>query len=211
MELKFEQLVIEPETEVPIDARVIDVSGYRVDTQGRILGKAHAVRDAVMWSIPVLWPIDLLMLPMRGPRPTLKEETRMTLKVMDDFAVPNATLPYTDPYGLRHRNQSYDDPPVQQQQPQQQAYQPPPQQYAPQPQYQQPQYQQPQYQPQYQQAPTYNIYQQPPVVMMQQPQVVVMQQPPTYVYSPPPPPPVYGYGYGPPVWGVRGAYFYRGW
>ena len=93
MELKFEQLVIEPETEVPIDARVVDVTGYKVDTQGRILGKGHAVRDAVMWSIPVLWPIDLLMLPMRGPRPTLKEETRMTLKVMDDFAVPNATCP----------------------------------------------------------------------------------------------------------------------
>jgi hypothetical protein len=210
MELHFDQLVIEPETEVPIDARVVDVTGYRVDTQGRILGKGHAVRDAVMWSIPVLWPIDLLMLPMRGPRPTLKEETRMTLKVMDGFAVPNATLPYTDPYGLRHRNQSYDEPPVQQQQPQQQSYQQP--QYAPQP---QPQYQ-PQYapQPQYQAAPTYNIYQQPPVVIQQQPQVVVMQPPPpTYVYaSPPPPPPVYtyGYGYGPPVWGVR-AYGYRGW
>ncbi len=213
MELKFEQLVIEPETEVPIDARVVDVTGYKVDTQGRILGKGHAVRDAVMWSIPVLWPIDLLMLPMRGPRPVLKEETRMTLKVMDDFAVPNATLPYTDPYGLRHRNQSYDEPPAQQQ-PQQQSYQPqyaPQQQYAPQP---QPQYApQPQYQPQYQAAPTYNIYQQPPVVIQQPPQVVVMQQPPTYVYaSPPPPPPVYtyGYGYGPPVWGVR-AYGYRGW
>jgi hypothetical protein len=181
---------------------VVDVSGYRVDTQGRILGKGHAVRDAVMWSIPVLWPIDLLLLPMRGPRPTLKEETRMTLKVMDDFAVPNATLPYTDPYGLRHRNQSYDDPPVQQQQQQpvqQQAYQPQPQ-YAP----------QPQYQPQYQPAPTYNIYQQPPVVVQQQPQVVVMPQAPTYVYGPPPPPVyAYGYGYGPPVWGAR--YVYRGW
>jgi hypothetical protein len=214
MELKFEQLVIEPETEVPIDARVIDVSGYRVDTQGRIIGKGHAVRDAVMWSIPVLWPLDLLLLPMRGPRPTLKEETRMTLKVMDDFAVPNATLPYTDPYGLRHRNQSYDEPPAQQQQqPVQQSYQQPQyqpqyqQQYQPQPQYQ------PQYapQPQYQPAPIYNIYQQPPVVIQQQPQVVVMPQP-TYVYSPPPPPPppVYAYGYGGPVWGVR-AYGYRGW
>jgi hypothetical protein len=196
MELKFQQLVIEPETEVPIDARVVDVKGYRVDTQGRILGKGHAVRDAVLWSIPVLWPIDLLMLPMRGPTPTLKEETRMTLKVMDDFAVPNATLPYTDPYGLRHRNQSYDDPPVQQQQPvPQQSYQPPQPQYAP--------------QGQYQPAPTYNIYQQPPVVMMQQPQVVMMQPPPTYVYAPPPPVYAYGYGYGPPVWGAR--YVYRGW
>ena len=135
MELRFDQLVIEPDVEVPIDARVVDVPGYRVDTYGRILGKGHAVRDVVMWSIPVLWPVDLLMLPMRGPRPTLKEETRMTLKIMDSFAVPNSKLPYTDPYGLKHRDQSFDEPPVQQQQPvQQQAYQPQPQQYAPQPQ-----------------------------------------------------------------------------
>lgn len=206
MELKFDHLVIEPDTEVPIDARVVDVPGYRVDTYGRILGKGHAVRDAVLWSIPVLWPVDLLMLPMRGPKPVLKEETRMTLKVMDDFSVPNATLPYTDPYGLRHRNQSYDyDTP--QQAPQQQAYEPPPQ---PQQQAYQPQYApQPQYTPPA--APNIYIIQQPapqPQVIMQQ-QPVVVTPPPTYVYAPPPPP-VYAYGYGPPVWGAR-TYVYPRW
>jgi len=206
MELKFDHLVIEPDTEVPLDARVVDVPGFKVDTYGRIIGKGHAVRDAVLWSIPVLWPVDLLMLPMRGPRPTLKEETRMTLKVMDDFAVPNATLPYTDPYGLRHRNQSYDEMPQQQQAPQQQAYQP-------QPQYQPPPQQT--YAPAPQPAPAnIYIYQQPapqPQVIVQQPPPVVMMQQPTYMYAPPPPPPVYayGYGYGPPVWGARA--YYRGW
>ena len=34
--------------------------------EGRILGKGHATRDTVLWLIPVLWPIDLIMLPMRG-------------------------------------------------------------------------------------------------------------------------------------------------
>ncbi len=103
MELKFDRMVVEPDTVIPIDARVVDVPGYRVDSQGRILGKGHAVRDIVTWSIPVLWPIDLLMLPMRGPRPTLKEETRLTLKVMDDLAVPQTNQPQADPYGLMHR------------------------------------------------------------------------------------------------------------
>ena len=202
MELKFDHLVIEPDTEVPIDARVVDVPGYKVDTYGRILGKGHAVRDAVLWTIPVLWPIDLLMLPARGPRPTLKAETRMTLKVMDDFSVPNATLPYADPYGLHHRNQSYDDMPQQQPQyappPQQQAYQPPAQ---------------PQYTPPAPQAPAnIYIYQQPAPQQQVyvQPPPVIVQQPPTYVYAPPPPPRVYAYGYGYPVWGPR-AYVYRGW
>src|SRR5271165_841986 len=108
MELKFDRMVIEPDTVIPIDARVVDVPGYKVDNRGRILGKGHAVRDVVLWTIPVLWPVDLLMLPMRGPRPVLKEETRMTLKVMDDLAVPSTTQPQTDPYGLMHRQPSAD-------------------------------------------------------------------------------------------------------
>ena len=106
MELRFDRMIIEPDTVVPLDARVVDVPGYNVDNQGRILGKGHATRDIVTWSIPLLWPVDLLMLPMRGPRPTLKEETRLTLKVMDDLPVPQTTQPQPDPYGLMHRQPS---------------------------------------------------------------------------------------------------------
>jgi len=106
MELRFDRIVIEPDTVIPLDARVVDAPGYKVDNQGRILGKGHATRDIVTWSIPILWPIDLLMLPMRGPRPTLKEETRLTLKVMDDLPVPSTTTPQADPYGLMHRQPS---------------------------------------------------------------------------------------------------------
>ena len=104
MELKFDRMVIEPDTVIPVDARVVDVPGYKVDNQGRILGKGHATRDIVTWSIPILWPIDLLMLPMRGPRPTLKEETRLTLKVMDDLGVPATDPMQRDPYGLIQRS-----------------------------------------------------------------------------------------------------------
>ncbi len=109
MELDFDRMVIEPDTVVPVAARVVGVHGYNVDRQGRILGKGHPVRDVVAWSIPILWPIDMINLPRRGPRPTLKGETRLTLKVMDDMEIPTAQPrpvpeePYEDPYGLMHR------------------------------------------------------------------------------------------------------------
>ena len=65
-----------------------------------------------MWSIPILWPIDLLSLPGRGPRPMLKTETRLTLKVMDDTEVPIVDDPDRDPSGLYRREPSaYDDAP----------------------------------------------------------------------------------------------------
>jgi hypothetical protein len=114
MELKFDRMVVEPNTVIPLDAKVVAVPGYNVDRDGRILGKGHATRDTVMWSIPILWPIDLLMLPERGPRPTLKTETRLTLKVMDDLEVPNTDQPQVDPYGLTHRtpNAALQPPPV---------------------------------------------------------------------------------------------------
>ncbi|MGA2891179.1 MAG: hypothetical protein ABSE51_24500 [Terracidiphilus sp.] len=129
MQLKFDRMVIEPNTVIPIDARVVDVPGYRVDNQGRIIGKGHAARDIVLWTLPVLWPVDLIMLPMRGPRPTLKEETRLTLKIMDDLAVPETAPANQDIYGLTHRTPSAENepPPAPDQEPEPQAS------YAPQP------------------------------------------------------------------------------
>ena len=86
----------------------------RSDKQGRIHGNGHPVRDTVEWLIPVLWPIDLMNLPRRGPRPELKAETRLTLKLMDDLGVPMppqaATASYypqpsapENPYGFSQR------------------------------------------------------------------------------------------------------------
>jgi hypothetical protein len=114
MELKFDRMVIEPDTVIPIDAKVVDVPGYNVDRYGRILGRGHAVRDTVTWMIPILWPIDLIELPRRGPRPTLKEETRLTLKIMDDLGIPMMDQPQPDPSGLIRRAPSaYTEPPPQ--------------------------------------------------------------------------------------------------
>ena len=92
MELKFDRLVLQPDTVVSFSAKVVDVPKYGVDKQGRIHGNGHPVRDTVEWLIPVLWPIDLINLPRRGPRPVLKAETRLTLKIMDDIEVPTREM-----------------------------------------------------------------------------------------------------------------------
>jgi hypothetical protein len=226
MELKFDRMVIEPRTMIPVSARVVDAPGFKVDREGRILGKGHATRDIVMWSIPILWPIDLLSLPGRGPKPTLKAETRLTLKVMDDTEVPIPDDPDRDPSGLYRRPSSYDDAPRDEPQPRISENEQPPQ-----PQYQQPQQyqQQPQYQPaqQYQQQPQqYGPPQQQAYAPQQQayapasqPQYVqpvymvmpVYSPPPqtVYVYTAPPPPPVRVYMYTQPAvyGGPRVAYY----
>ncbi len=172
---------------------MVAVPGYNVDRYGRILGKGHAVRDIVEWSIPLLWPIDLINLPRRGPRPTLKEETRLTLKIMDDLGVPEREPYQREPYqeespGLLRRPSAYRP---SESQPAQPAPQPVAQTYT------QPAYQQPVVQ-------TYAqpVYQQPVVQMYVQP--VYLPAPPVYYY--PSPPPVY---YAPQVM-VRAAnpYYY---
>jgi hypothetical protein len=173
MELKFDKLIIGNRV-VPISAKVVQTPNYKVDQQGRILGSGHATKDTVTWLIPVLWPIDLINLPRRGPNPVLKPESRLTLELMDDLGVSQ-----------------YDDQQVSQ--PVQRAAlierQAPQQQYVPQAQaapaqvyYQT--FQAPQQPPVYQQAP------------QQQQQTVVVQQPvyqPQVVYHYPAPPPVYYY------------------
>jgi hypothetical protein len=198
MELRFDRMVIQPDTVIPISARVVNVPGYSVDREGRIQGKGHPVRDIVEWSIPILWPIDLINLPRRGPRPTLKGETRLTLKVMDDLGVPENqnAQPQQDGSGLWRRPSAYDPPPPQ----------PEPQ---PQPISQAP----PQPAPQVQQVQLQPVYLQPVQV---QPVYVQAPQPvyyPQYVYVTPPPPPVRMY-YGPqvvyrrpaPYWGAPPPY-----
>ena len=204
MQLTFDRMVIEPDTIIPLDAKVVDVPGFSIDRQGRIQGKGHATRDTVLWMIPVLWPIDLLELPRRGPSPTLKAETRMTVKLMDDLRVPEGQPLDRDPYGLAHRPSAKDEPPPPpaepQPEPQPMASAPPPQQeYASYP-------------------PQQPVYSPPPVYVVQQP--VYLAPTPVYMYTTPVPPPVYAYSYAPPppprvvgppaVWSpTRSAVVYR--
>jgi hypothetical protein len=190
MELKFDRLFIGNRV-VPISAKVISVPGYKVASDGRVLGNGHAVRDTIEWLIPVLWPIDLINLPRRGPRPVIKPETRLTLELMDDLGLPDNDIGYA-PQQVAHQSALIERVPAQQQQ---QAYQQPVQQQPAPP--QQVIYQN------FQQAPAQSAAPQAPQVVYQpvyQPPVVV-QSPPQVVYRyvpvpTAPPPPVYvPYGY----------------
>jgi hypothetical protein len=180
MELKFDKLIVGNDTVIPIATRVISTSQKNlVDKEGRIDGTGHAVRDTVEWMIPVLWPIDLINLPRRGPTPTLKPETRLTVLLMEDVGIPTKNEVQHQPEPISKYNYADNqDPqtgaPIERSYPQQQV-QPT---YAPQA-YAQPVYTQP--------SPTVVVVQQPaPVVIQQQPAPVVMRPPVVYGYPPPP-------------------------
>jgi len=87
MKLVFDRIGL-PNGDMPLDAKVIATRGYKVDKEGDIRGKGHAKRDIVEWMLPPLWPWKIIMLPARGPRPTLKGESMLTLRLMDDVQIP---------------------------------------------------------------------------------------------------------------------------
>lgn len=91
LKLVFDRIGL-PNDDVSLPGKVIAVRGYKVDRQGDILGKGHPRRDVVEWMIPPLWPWKILMLPARGPRPTLKGETPVSMRLMDDVVIPQSAL-----------------------------------------------------------------------------------------------------------------------
>ena len=190
MELKFDRMIVGNDTVIPISPRVVADSGkYPVDNDGKIHGTGHPVRDTVEWMIPVLWPIDLINLPRRGPYPTLKPETRLTVKVLDDFGIPTKSEVQHQPEMISKYN--YADPtPVQQPAPIERAYpQPVQQSYAP-------QYAPPVQQAYAQPSPTVVVVQAQapaPTIVQQPAPVVVHHYPPAAYYGYPPPPYPYAY------------------
>ena len=90
LKLEFDRISL-PDTTLPVPGKIVAVRSYRVDREGKIIGHGHARRDAVEWLIPPLWPWKVVSLPARGPRPTLKGETEVTLRLMDDVEVPPAS------------------------------------------------------------------------------------------------------------------------
>ena len=85
LKLAFDRIGL-PDGDVPLAAKMIAVSGFNVDRNGKIIGHGHATRDTVEWMLPPLWPWKVLSLPARGP-PTLKGEAQVTLRVMDDLVI----------------------------------------------------------------------------------------------------------------------------
>ncbi|MGA8442305.1 MAG: hypothetical protein WB762_04800 [Candidatus Sulfotelmatobacter sp.] len=108
LKLQFDRIGL-PTGDLPLEAKVIATRGYKVDKEGKIDGKGHAKRDVAEWMLPPLWPWKVIMLPARGPRPKLKGETVLSLRLMDDIQVPQvASLAPGWHYFARPQNQSFD-------------------------------------------------------------------------------------------------------
>ncbi len=93
LKIVFDRIAL-PNTELPLDTKIVAARGYHVDKQGDIRGNGHAKRDVIEWLFPPLWPWKVIMLPARGPRPTLKGEQVLTLRLMEDVSVPKFGATY---------------------------------------------------------------------------------------------------------------------
>ena len=89
LKIEFDRIGF-PDSDIPVPSKMIAAKGYKVDKKGDTVGKGHATRDTVEWLIPPLWPWKVLTLPRRGPRPTLKGEEQITVRLMDDIDVPRS-------------------------------------------------------------------------------------------------------------------------
>jgi len=109
--LQFDRIGL-PGGDMPIQTKIIAVNGYRVDREGKIDGKGHAKRDVAEWMFPPLWPWKVIMLPARGPRPKLKRESRLTLRLMGDVDIPQVAQTYGSEWHSfqRPQRESYPDP-----------------------------------------------------------------------------------------------------
>ena len=105
-----------PNADVNVDTKVIAARNYPVDKEGDIKGKGHAKRDVIEWMFPPLWPWKVITLPARGPRPTLKGEQILTLRLMEDVTIPRSVATYNSrdwrpPYAqLRTQPSAYQQP-----------------------------------------------------------------------------------------------------
>lgn len=109
LKLQFDRIGL-PSGDLPLQAKVIATRGYKVDREGKIDGKGHAKRDVVEWMLPPLWPWKVIMLPARGPRPKLKGETVLSLRLMDDVQLPQVASSYGlgwHFFGSRPQNESF--------------------------------------------------------------------------------------------------------
>ena len=107
LKLQFDRIGV-PSGDLPLEAKVISTRGYKVDKQGKIDGKGHPRRDVIEWMLPPLWPWKVIMLPARGPRPALKGETVLRLRLMDDVQIPQMAQTYGPGWHFFGRLQNQD-------------------------------------------------------------------------------------------------------
>ncbi|MBO0912306.1 MAG: hypothetical protein J2P13_10980, partial [Acidobacteria bacterium] len=107
LELQFDRMILPGGEALPISAKIISAPHMKVDKKGDIHGKGHPKRDAIEWTVPVLWPIKVLTLPGRGPYPTLKGETRLALRLMEDVELPMPVARHLAPMPSRPTPSGY--------------------------------------------------------------------------------------------------------
>jgi hypothetical protein len=90
MQVSFDRIILPGAQVLPLSAKIISAPHMKVDNEGKVHGKGHPKRDAILWAIPVFWPVKIITLPARGPFPAFKGETRLSLRLMEDmeFSVP---------------------------------------------------------------------------------------------------------------------------
>ena len=97
LNIVFDRIAM-PNADLALETKVIAAKGYTTDKHGDIKGNGHPKRDVVEWLLPPLWPWKVMTLPARGPRPTLKGEEILTLRLMEGVVVPrlSATVNYNN-------------------------------------------------------------------------------------------------------------------
>jgi hypothetical protein len=112
MAIEFDRLILPNAEVLPLSAKVTSAPHLRTDAHGDIKGGGHPKRDAVLWMIPLFWPVKVLTLPARGPYPALKGESRLSLRLMEDVEVPFPTArnypspPWTQPSSYNSHSSS---------------------------------------------------------------------------------------------------------
>lgn len=108
LELEFDRIILPGAEVLPLQAKIIAAPHLKTDRDGKMHSGGHPKRDVLGWMVPVLWPIKILTLPMRGPYPRLKGEARLTMRLMEDVRVPVEvertsvlTLPLSTPANYR--------------------------------------------------------------------------------------------------------------
>lgn len=121
LKLQFDRMGL-PSGDFPVNAKIIAVRGYKVDREGKIDGKGHAKRDVAEWMFPPLWPWKVVSLPARGPRPKLKGETALSLRLLDDVQIPQIAQTYGRQSNFRPQSFHEADPQPQLRQPAMREY-----------------------------------------------------------------------------------------
>src|ERR1700746_1305176 len=110
LKLQFDRIGV-PDGDIPLDSKVIATRGYKVDKKEKMYGRGPPRGEVLEWLPPPLWPWKVIMLPARGPRPKLKSETVLSLRLMDDVQIPQLAQTFGPGWHFfgQPRNQSYQD------------------------------------------------------------------------------------------------------